>query len=86
MMGVTLSAAGSLQWFVQQLCTELAKKKGVDPYEVLNEKRHTFLRAQKDCSICLTLQANELLTQTHSQEDVLSDLPTNTLAVTWPVP
>jgi len=38
MMGVTLSAAGSLQWFVQQLCTELAKKKGVDPYEVLNEE------------------------------------------------
>ena len=38
MMGVTLSAAGSLQWFVQQMCVELAKKKGVDPYTVLNEE------------------------------------------------
>jgi xylulokinase len=38
MMGVTLSAAGSLQWFVQQLCIELSKKKGTDPYTVLNEE------------------------------------------------
>ena len=38
MMGVTLSAAGSLQWFASQLCTELFKKKGIDPYEVLNEE------------------------------------------------
>jgi xylulokinase len=36
MMGVTLSAAGSLQWFATQLCIELAKKKGIDPYTVLN--------------------------------------------------
>jgi xylulokinase len=36
MMGVTLSAAGSLQWFASQLCSELMKKKGVDPYAVLN--------------------------------------------------
>lgn len=36
MMGVTLSAAGSLQWFASQLCCELMKKKGVDPYAVLN--------------------------------------------------
>lgn len=38
MMGVTLSAAGSLQWFASQLCTELFKKKGIDPYAVLNEE------------------------------------------------
>jgi xylulokinase len=38
MMGVTLSAAGSLQWFATQLCIELAKKKGADPYEVLNQE------------------------------------------------
>lgn len=38
MMGVTLSAAGSLQWFATQVCTELSKKKGIDPYEVLNEE------------------------------------------------
>jgi len=38
MMGVTLSAAGSLQWFVNQLCVELANKKGVDPYKVINEE------------------------------------------------
>ena len=38
MMGVTLSAAGSLQWFVNNLCTELLKKKGVDPYQVINEE------------------------------------------------
>jgi xylulokinase len=36
MMGVTLSAAGSLQWFVSQLCTELLAKRGVDPYATIN--------------------------------------------------
>jgi len=36
MMGVTLSAAGSLQWFVSQLCTELLAKRGVDPFAVIN--------------------------------------------------
>jgi xylulokinase len=35
MMGVTLSAAGSLQWFVNQLCTELNHKKGVDPFKII---------------------------------------------------
>ncbi len=38
MMGVTLSAAGSLQWFATQVCIELAKKKGIDPYSILNEE------------------------------------------------
>ncbi len=38
MMGVTLSAAGSLQWFVQHLCKELASKKGADPYKIINEE------------------------------------------------
>jgi xylulokinase len=38
MMGVTLSAAGSLQWFVNQVCIELAKKKGIDPYKIINEE------------------------------------------------
>ena len=38
MMGVTLSAAGSLQWFVNQLCVELANKKGADPYKIINEE------------------------------------------------
>ncbi|MFZ4467797.1 MAG: xylulokinase [Pirellula sp.] len=38
MMGVTLSAAGSLQWFVQNICKDLAAKKGVDPYEILTEE------------------------------------------------
>lgn len=36
MMGVTLSAAGSLQWFVSQICTELMTKKGMDPFSVIN--------------------------------------------------
>ncbi len=38
MMGVTLSAGGSLQWFRNQLCQQIvadAKKQGVDPYELL---------------------------------------------------
>ncbi|MCC7334475.1 MAG: xylulokinase [Pirellulaceae bacterium] len=35
MMGVTLSAAGSLQWFVEKLCIELAQRRGVDPYAEL---------------------------------------------------
>lgn len=38
MMGVTLSAAGSLEWFCQQLCRELINKRGVDPYAVLNKE------------------------------------------------
>lgn len=36
MMGVTLSAAGSLQWFVQNICSDLFTRKGIDPYEILN--------------------------------------------------
>jgi xylulokinase len=36
MMGVTLSAAGSLQWFVENLCPELAQRRGVDPYAEIN--------------------------------------------------
>jgi len=38
MMGVTLSAAGSLQWFVNQVCKELLQKKGSDPYQVMNNE------------------------------------------------
>ena len=39
MMGVSLSAAGSLEWFVQQLCAELAEQnKKSDPYAVLNRE------------------------------------------------
>ena len=37
MMGVSLSAAGSLEWFVQQLCKEIAAQ-GKDPYAVLNRE------------------------------------------------
>lgn len=36
MMGVTLSAAGSLQWFVEQVCPELATRRGSDPYQTIN--------------------------------------------------
>ncbi|MEZ6116107.1 MAG: xylulokinase [Pirellulaceae bacterium] len=36
MMGVTLSAAGSLEWFVQNLCAELAAAHKGDPFPVLN--------------------------------------------------
>jgi xylulokinase len=38
MMGVTLSAAGSLQWFAANLCGDLFNKKGIDPYNVLNSE------------------------------------------------
>ena len=38
MMGVTLSAAGSLQWFVNQVCAELVNKKGIDPYKIINDE------------------------------------------------
>jgi xylulokinase len=38
MMGVTLSAAGSLQWFASQVCRELAEKRGADVYQVLNQE------------------------------------------------
>ena len=37
MMGVVLSAAGSLEWFCNSLCTDLAKGKS-DPYKVLNKE------------------------------------------------
>ncbi|MCC6508281.1 MAG: xylulokinase [Pirellulaceae bacterium] len=36
MMGVTLSAAGSLQWFMENVCKELAARRGGDPYQMLN--------------------------------------------------
>lgn len=36
MMGVTLSAAGSLQWFVEKICKELASRRGSDPYQTIN--------------------------------------------------
>ncbi len=35
MMGVTLSAAGSLQWFVSNVCAELAARRGTDPFQAL---------------------------------------------------
>ncbi len=38
MMGVTLSAAGSLQWFVENVCKELATRRGADPYQTLNSE------------------------------------------------
>ncbi|GIW97546.1 MAG: xylulokinase [Pirellulaceae bacterium] len=36
MMGVTLSAAGSMQWFVDKVCPDLATRRGTDAYAVLN--------------------------------------------------
>lgn len=36
MMGVTLSAAGSLQWFVDNICKELATRRGTDAYQTIN--------------------------------------------------
>lgn len=38
MMGVTLSAAGSLQWFVDNVCKELAIRRGTDPYQTINSE------------------------------------------------
>ncbi len=41
LMGVTLSAGGSLQWFRNALCQELhaeAKKKGLEPYDLLTKE------------------------------------------------
>ncbi|MGN6137194.1 MAG: xylulokinase [Aureliella sp.] len=35
MMGVTLSAAGSLQWFMENVCRELSGRRGGDPYKTL---------------------------------------------------
>ena len=48
MMGVSLSAAGSLEWFCQQLCQEIAKgKKNVDPYEILNREAEAIGRGKR---------------------------------------
>ena len=38
MMGVTLSAAGSLQWFVENVCKELATRRGSDPYQTVTSE------------------------------------------------
>lgn len=39
MMGVSLTAGGSLEWFVQKLCGELsAGKKNADPYTILTKE------------------------------------------------
>ncbi len=38
MMGVTLSAAGSLQWFVENVCVELATRRGADPYQTIHSE------------------------------------------------
>ncbi|MCC7084186.1 MAG: xylulokinase [Pirellulales bacterium] len=41
LMGVNLSAGGSLQWFRNQLCQAVideAKKRKIDPYEILSEE------------------------------------------------
>jgi xylulokinase len=41
LMGVTLSAGGSLQWFRNALCQELhaeAKKKGIEPYDLITKE------------------------------------------------
>ena len=38
MMGVNLTAGGSLQWFVESLCAELGKSGGKDPYDLLTRE------------------------------------------------
>jgi xylulokinase len=37
-MGVTLSAAGSLQWLVENLCPELASRRGQDAYQTVGSE------------------------------------------------
>ncbi len=37
-MGVTLSAAGALQWFVEKLCPELLGRRGTDVYQTINNE------------------------------------------------
>lgn len=38
MMGVSLTGGGSLQWFTEQVCKDLATKGGRDPYAILNQE------------------------------------------------
>ncbi len=38
MMGVTLTAGGALQWFAEQIATELSKNKKVNAYQVLSQE------------------------------------------------
>ena len=38
MMGVTLTAGGALQWFVDNLCDQLAREGDTDPYKRLNRE------------------------------------------------
>ena len=42
-MGVSLTAGGSLQWFMDTLCAELSRKKTkIDPYEILTREATTI--------------------------------------------
>ncbi len=41
LMGVNLTAGGSLQWFVEQLCPELCRG-SEDPYEILNREAQSI--------------------------------------------
>jgi xylulokinase len=57
MMGVTLAAGGSLQWFRNALCEQLAamaKKRKIDVYDVLTEEAAVTPPARRGCSSCRT--------------------------------
>lgn len=41
MMGVTLSAAGSMQWFMENVLKELHARRGVDPYQIITSEAAT---------------------------------------------
>ncbi len=63
MMGVTLSAAGSLNGFMENVCPELAAKRGGDPYQVLNTEAAAVSAGSEGCCSCHTWLVNARLMQ-----------------------
>ena len=73
MMGVTLTAAGALNWFVETMAKELATGKK-DPFRKLIARKPTrSLSVAKACSFCLILPANEHRMPTLTLAAVSSD-------------
>ena len=67
LMGVMLSAAGSYQWFRNQLCGEEVnqeKETGRDAYEILNEAAASISPGAEDCFFALSRLVSVLLIPT----------------------
>ena len=70
MMGVMLSAAGSFQWFKNQLAGDerrIESQGGKDAYEQLTKQAASIKPGSEGCVFYLICLVKEPLTQTHTQ-------------------